>query len=370
MELSEDVLKNSIVRKGNNYRLKQLFKRAEAGEKLTVGFLGGSITQGSLSTKPELCYAYRTFEWFVKTFPKADFGYVNAGIGGTSSQFGVSRAERDLLSEKPDFVCVEFSVNDENNSFYMETYEGLIRKIWNSETEPAIVILHNVQYDTGISAEQVHATVGEYYDIPAASVKRGEYREILAGRMERSLVTPDMLHPNDLGHEMLAAQLCCLLDSVRADALTDIPFEFPVKPLTANRFENAGRILNESDVAVLDGFKPDLSPKTHFWDNFKNGWTATEKGAKISFELDCSVLAVQYRKTVDKPAPVATAVLDGDLSSGVILDADFKETWGDCLYCETVLDSSEKKHHTLEITLTDTHENDAKPFYLLSILYA
>ena len=369
MKLSESVLKKSIVRKGNNYRLKQFFAGACAGKALTVGFIGGSITQGSLSSTPKTCYAYRTFEWLQKTFPGASFTYVNAGIGGTTSQFGVSRAERDLLSKKPDFVVVEFSVNDENNPFFMETYEGLIRRIWLSESEPALVILHNVQYDTGISAEQVHGTVGEYYDIPAVSIKRGEYREILEGHIERGEITPDMLHPNDTGHELLAKQLCFLLDSIRNDELTDIPFEFPLKPLTANRFENAGRILSDC-VCEASGFTPDLSLKQNSWDHFKNGWTATKKGSKISFELDCSVLAVQYRKTTDKPAPAAVAVLDGNESLGVCLDADFKETWGDCLYCETILDSKEKKHHRLDIMLTDTHENDAKPFYLLSILYA
>ena len=37
------------------FRLKQLLRRAAAGDELTVGFLGGSITQGSLSSTPETC---------------------------------------------------------------------------------------------------------------------------------------------------------------------------------------------------------------------------------------------------------------------------------------------------------------------------
>lgn len=53
----------SVVNRGNQTRLKEVFRRAKNGEKLTLGFLGGSITQGSLATRPELCYAYHVYEW-------------------------------------------------------------------------------------------------------------------------------------------------------------------------------------------------------------------------------------------------------------------------------------------------------------------
>lgn len=35
---------------GDYDRLKQLMKRAECGDTITIGFLGGSITQGSLAS--------------------------------------------------------------------------------------------------------------------------------------------------------------------------------------------------------------------------------------------------------------------------------------------------------------------------------
>ncbi|MDE5597723.1 MAG: SGNH/GDSL hydrolase family protein, partial [Lachnospiraceae bacterium] len=94
-------------------RLQNCMKRAENGEELTIGFLGGSITQGSVATTPEKTYAYRVFTWWEKTFPNAKFNYVNGGIGGTTSHYGVSRAVTDLLMYQPDFVVMDFSVNDE-----------------------------------------------------------------------------------------------------------------------------------------------------------------------------------------------------------------------------------------------------------------
>ncbi len=81
----------------NLTRLKDCMLRAENSGELTIGFLGGSITQGSLATKPENCYAYRVYSWWKQAFPQAAFHYVNGGIGGTTSHFGVSRAETDVL---------------------------------------------------------------------------------------------------------------------------------------------------------------------------------------------------------------------------------------------------------------------------------
>lgn len=90
----------------NFARLKELFRRAAAGQELTIGFLGGSITQGSLSTQPGNAYAFRVYQWFVDTFPQSKFHYVNGGIGGTSSHYGVARAVTDVLMYQPDFVAV------------------------------------------------------------------------------------------------------------------------------------------------------------------------------------------------------------------------------------------------------------------------
>lgn len=96
----------------NFARLKELLRRAAAGQELTLGFLGGSITQGSLSTQPGNAYAFRVYQWFVDTFPQSKFHYVNGGIGGTDSLYGVARAVTDVLMYQPDFVVVDFSVND------------------------------------------------------------------------------------------------------------------------------------------------------------------------------------------------------------------------------------------------------------------
>ena len=66
-----------ILNRGNLGRLKNFLSRAAQGERLTVGFIGGSITQGFAATEPDQCYAARTVAWLRKVFPNTEFDYVN-----------------------------------------------------------------------------------------------------------------------------------------------------------------------------------------------------------------------------------------------------------------------------------------------------
>ena len=52
----------------------------------------------------------------------------------------------------------------------------------------------------------------------------------------------------------------------------------------------------------------------------------------------------------------------------LLLDGNFKETWGDCLYLDTVAEGLEHKIHAVTVEITETHENDAVPFYLVSVI--
>lgn len=357
------------VNRGNLYRMKELMKRAEAGDRMTMTFLGGSITQGSVSSQYTNCYAYLVFDWFVKKFPKTAFTYINAGVGGTTSQFGTARAEEDILLYKPDFAIIEFSVNDDNTEFFKETYEGLVRKIYGSKYEPAVLLVHNICYDTGISAEEKHREIGAYYHLPSVSMKSTIYPEVVSGVIPAREITPDDLHPNTEGHALLAEVISDFLEKVyeQKDEPEEV-FEMPKKPLTANAYEGAKRHQNHNSQPICNGFEADDTLKKYVNDMFRHGWTASKLGASIKFEVEGSEIAVQYRKSVNKPAPIAVAIVDGDEEHSIVLDANFEKTWGDCLYIETIANHIENGKHSVEIRLTETHEEDVVPFYLVSVI--
>lgn len=362
-------------------RLKNLMKRAANGESLVIGFLGGSITQGSLSSTPKNCYAYLVYEWWKKSFPNAAFSFVNGGIGGTTSHYGGARAWKDVLCYRPDIVTVDFSVNDDANEFFEETYEGTLRRLLAAPSAPAVVVLNNVFYDTGKNAQDYHNRIADHYGIPHVSIKDTVYPDVESGKIVRADITSDNLHPNDKGHRLVADEICKLLDSIKAEVeeetiageniegkstKTEASVLLPA-PLTENAYEHSRLIQIQDNEAILDGFLVDPIEKKGMLDIFKNGWTAAHTNDKISFEIECSCLAVQYRKSVQQPVPKAKAVIDGDEAHAVILDGNFTEDWGDCLYLEPLLHHAEKKVHRIEITITDA-KDIVRPFYLVSLI--
>lgn len=365
-----------MMQQSNNERLKNCMRRAQRGEKLTIGFFGGSITQGSAASEHKKCYAYRVFEWWKQAFPNAEFSYVNGGIGGTDSHFGVSRVWEDLLMYQPDVVVVDFSVNDitkdagRKADFFQETYEGLMRRILTSQRKPAVLILNNVYYATGVSMQEAHNQIGAWYAIPYVSIKDTLYAGILSGKYTESELTQDGLHPNDKGHELVAGQMIKLLEEVKRHMWEDEPDYAVLKPLTADAYEAARRLTIREASPRLEGFRIDTQEKAGHLDLFKNGWIGRKAGDRILFEEEASCIAVQYRKSVAGPALRAKAVLDHDVSHAWILDGKFDEDWGDSAQITMILHHGEKKKHTIEIEILDDQLEEAVPFYLMSLIVA
>lgn len=360
---------NGSANRGNCRKLKLCMKKALSGQPVTVGFLGGSITQGSLSSSPETCYAYLVYDWWKKKLASSKVTYVNAGVGGTTSQFGAARVKEDLLAAKPDFVVIEFSVNDDPTDFFEETYEGLIRTVLKSKPVPAALILHNIRYDTGISAEERHLKIGKAYGLPCVSMKSSLYQAVVSGRVEVPEISPDGLHPNDLGHRFVADTVISFLETIYSELETEeTPNSELPDPITANRFEYSQRLQNYNSQPVCSGFEKDGQTQFGVKDCFKRGWTASETGSSIFFDFEGSSVAVQYRKSVRHPAPIAKAIVDGEEAHAVLLDANFEETWGDCLFISMIAQELPAGKHLLEVRIMEAPPISASDFYLVSVI--
>lgn len=364
-----------LLHRGNWHRLKECMKKAKRGERIITGFLGGSITQGSLSSLPELCYAYLVYEWWKRKFPQSEIQFINAGIGGTTSQFGAARVEEHLLKYHPDFLLIEFAVNDEDTEFFEETYEGLIRKAYGHVCRPAVLLMNNVRYDNGTCAQARHVKVARAYDLPMVSMKSAIWPDICSGRLNASDISPDGLHPNDRGHQLVAREVIAFLEKVfgemeREEGESSFEGALMPSPVTANAYENAFRYQNDNCEPKTEGFLADLSHQEGITDIFKKGWAASRKGDKIRFEVSGTEIAVQYRKSVNKPTPVARVIVDGQEEDAAILDGNFDEDWGDCLYIDTIARHIKAGKHMVEIEIVEAHEFDAVPFYLVSVIAA
>lgn len=361
-----------IINIGNLYRFHRVFDRLKNGDEITVVFLGGSITQDCLATKHELCYAFRTFDWFRRKFPAAKINYINAGIGGTTSQFGAARVEEDVLSHSPDIVFVEFSVNDSNDEKYKETYESLLRKILSAQSEPAVFTFNNVRYDNGENAQEVHNEVARYYKLPVVSMKDSIYRELLLGHFSSENITADHLHPNDVGHGLLAEVICNLLDTILSQYYSGNveteEYTLPEEPLTKIRYMDSARYRNEIvhfPSFRCEGVTIDDREQYEAKDCFKKGIIFNQSEAYICLKLKFKSLSVQYMKTMGKHSPLAALYIDGKKTA--ILDGNFDENW-DCLYLHDICSFEQCEEHDIRIEVENYPENCGQNFYFVSFI--
>ena len=111
----KDMLANSIVSYGDTERLVKAINRAKSGKETCVAYIGGSITQGAgaapINTE---CYAYKSYSLFKDKFGSGNnVHFIKAGVGGTPSELGIIRFERDVLRDntvEPDIIIIEFAV--------------------------------------------------------------------------------------------------------------------------------------------------------------------------------------------------------------------------------------------------------------------
>ena len=116
-EWTQAMYDKAMVSYGNTSMMQNVIKKAQSGEKVTVAYLGGSITEG-ISAGADGCYAKLTYDYFAQKFGTGDnVQYVNAGLSGTPSKLGILRLDRDVLAYEPDICFIEFAVNDGTYQF-------------------------------------------------------------------------------------------------------------------------------------------------------------------------------------------------------------------------------------------------------------
>ena len=327
------VFSRSSASPGDPARLQHALARARRGESVTVGVIGGSITQGAGASQPEKRYGERVAAWWRQAFPKAGIRFVNAGIGATGSDYGALRVKRDLLAQHPDFVVVEYAVNDPNTQAAAETLEGLLRQILRPTNQPAVLLLFTMHQDGG-NAQEWQAKVGRHYGLPMVSFRDALWPEIREGRLKWNEVEADAVHPNDLGHDYCARFITNLLGRVLADLPSDdrLPEIKPVpKPLISDLFEQVA--LFEADALIPlsnRGWNREAGPSGD------KHWKADQPGSVIEFEVaGQAVLLMDWHIR----GPMGQATVRVDERPPVLREGWFDQTWGG--YRQTTLLASD-----------------------------
>ncbi len=353
----------ALVSPGDLTRLARVLEKAAAGEAVTLGVIGGSITAGASASREEFRYGNRIAAWLRETYPGTEVTLVNAGIGATGSNYGALRAERDLLSRRPDLVVVEYGANDPNFSSAAETLEGLVRQILSQPNEPAVVLLFMMaQGDPApTNAQEWHGKVGAHYGLPMLSFRDALWPEIQAGRLAWEDVMADVVHPNDRGHGYAASFVTDLIEAVRTGALPSDPTAevapLPA-PLLSNLFEHVA--LYEADALTPtrnDGWT---------YDGADQCWRADQPGSVVEFELMGSVvLDMVYRVR----GPMGMVRIEVDDRPPVVRDSWFDQDWGSWRgTTETARDLGPGPHRVRLTLLAEKHpESTGTEFRLLGL---
>ncbi|MBL7965830.1 MAG: SGNH/GDSL hydrolase family protein [Prolixibacteraceae bacterium] len=342
---AESLLSNKYITEGNLDRLNRAFDKAQKGGKLVIGALGGSITEGAASPTIDKRYANIVLAWWEKTFPKAQFELVNAGIGATGSDFGSMRVKRDLLSKSPDFVVVDYAVNDPNTREYVESYEGVIRQILNAPQKPSIVLLFMMKKD-GTNAQEWQSKIGTHYSLPMVSYRDALWPEILAGRLRWEQISPDQVHPNEAGHVLNGELICMALERAykkfNSENIQEVSSSIP-EPLFTDSFEFTSLFDGEALVPQTNkGWAFDGSQQK------SAGWKSSVPGSVLEFEISGKVI---YLSCWRINGPMGKAGISVDGGTPVVMDAWFDQTWGGYRYMLPVGKNLLSGKHTVRIEL-------------------
>lgn len=360
--VTDKMYNRALLNEGNTSRLAAAMEKAKKGESITVAAIGGSITQGTAASSTNSCYASRFFSWWQEKFPECEVNTVNAGIGGTDSYLGVHRADEQLLSYNPDVVVIEFSVNDTDKTMNKYSYDSLVRKVLSAENEPAVILLFTTQED-GTSLQDVHKEIGKAYDLPMISYREAVYPEVAAGTINWKDISPDNIHPNDIGHGIIGQLLSRYLDGIYDSDTASLAAEvtvFDTEGYTNDYYKNA-KLVNASQIEyTADGFEVG---QNKVYSQFPENWI-TEGGGTLSFDVECQNIGILYLKTTDGKSGTYEVYVDGERKGK--LEGDFSGGWGNYAFPKQVLLAKDTEKHTVEIKPAEGSED--KGITILAIM--
>lgn len=383
-----EMISGSLMHAGNNQRLKSAIDKALRGEDVTIAYIGGSITQGA-GAKPihTECYAYQSYLSFKEQFGQGGGEHIHlvkAGVGGTPSELGVIRYERDILRDSavaPDIVVVEFAVNDEGDETKGNCYESLCLKILSAANRPAVILLFSLFVDDWNLQERL-APVGRHYNLPMVSVKNAVTGQFKLTKAEGNIISKrqffyDIYHPTNDGHRVMADCLAHLFSKTAMAQMDAGDLNLDQPPVIGNDFTTISLLdrSNHAQAAKIEaGGFPELDTELQRVEmdahpygtaEFPHNWMHSAASGPASFKLTLTsrILVLIFKDSGSPGFGKAEIVVDGTLK----LTADPHENnWTHCnpviLYQHEV-----SREHVIEIRMAPGDQD--KCFTILGFGY-
>ena len=193
--------------------ISSIVERLRSGRECRVLGLGDSLTYG---WEVRRGFFDRFVDGLCKRFPKATIERVNAGIPGDTAAGGLSRLG-PLASRKPHLALVQFGINDCFSGVPADDYARSLTRIATRliDVDAAVVLCTSCS----VAHLQDARAIGPFYDV-VVNVGRELGLDVAALHrywdenigVDESLFGWDGIHPNDSGHEIMAAGLLTLFE--------------------------------------------------------------------------------------------------------------------------------------------------------------
>lgn len=168
---------------------------------------------------------------------------INASKSATGSAFYAYCLDEELTTRRknvdwgkgPDLIVVEVGINDVWPLTEVATrdFEKLLRTLRAMPSNPAIIVLEAASLllaqttSFTSNAEYLHLPAAQFYDVPVLSAKQALFGPTPALRPDtglkiEDLFLPDLHHPNERGHELLADILVSYLEREACQAQDEL----------------------------------------------------------------------------------------------------------------------------------------------------
>lgn len=326
-------------------------------EEIKIVCLGDSVTGVYYHTGGLRAYSEMLSIALHRLYPQQPITVINAGVSGNTTQNGLDRLERDVVSKRPNLVTICFGLNDVARipaAKFRDNLVELVRRCRSAGSGVLLCTPNAVMETTARPIARLEEycetirSVGSELKVPVcdfyASGEAARKRDPFAWRLTMS----DEIHPNMAGHKHLAEQLgqCISGQQVSLDDV-EPPTPALAKTWSLLRAGKPVRVLAMSpyDKLIADALRSQFAKaavEVTSWDVAGSTLPQIEEAAKAkvrSLKPDLVMIAVpREATTVDDEQFIRSYswVMNWSLSFG-------RQEW-DCLVIHPSVSSPQTMH--------------------------
>ncbi len=215
-----------VVIPGTAVALSNTYYKLTQEKKLTVAYIGGSVTAGYGATyAPDDCWPAQIGRWLKEKYPDAEISNNNMPIGGTGSYSATFRYDYEIAPLNPDLLFVEYVINDwgatgsDGSKLTYDqvtrTAESIVRQAY--EVNPNIDIIFVLTFNSGTRDSDfteliAHRDVAQHYNLPYIKMGERFYAMLEETGQSFNSLYIDHVHPNTKGYLFYGQEIIGLIE--------------------------------------------------------------------------------------------------------------------------------------------------------------